>query len=805
MIMDAPSDRDLAPESVGLKENAWRPLEFHLIREKLAAHTSFAPARELALELAPGYDDASIQAQQQETTEARQFLEQGLTLDLSGATDPRPALQRAALGGTLTGEELRSVSNTLKVARKARTVVMRQRNMPALAVLARDLPVLEEVEARISSAIGKSGDVLDNATPKLKEIREESRTAHERLTASLERTLRRLQRQEVLQEPIVTQRSGRMVLLVKSEMRKHLSGIVHDVSDSGATVFVEPMTAVGLGNRWRELSLAEEREVDRVLRLLSEVVAEHCDELLGAIELLAHLDLAIAKASYSIATDAIQPTIVEADHQYVHLTASRHPLLKGDVVPITMTLGGDCRLLVVTGPNAGGKTVALKTVGLLVLMAQAGLHVPAEEASLSLFDGVFADIGDQQSIQRSLSTFSSHIENLKSIMDRATGKSLVLIDELGASTDPEEGAALAKAILRRFSRQGGTLVATTHQRDVAAFVQEQPGMMNASVELDPQTLAPTYRLSPGLPGRSYALTIASKLGLDTATVEEAQALLSPAQKGAESLLKELQEERNLAVQKRREAEEAMAEAGRQRRELDQQLASVEETKAEILEEERTRLRKKAEDLAQRLRAVAKALERPPEKSEVKSELPHEKSELKETRLELKKVEQELKSADWRPAPSKLNGWKKDLESGDWVHLRGIPQPVEVITPPGDGDSAEVLLGTMRAHMPVSQLERLADVHTPRVPAGTVSRPRKRQANTELDLHGVRVEEGLERIDEFLSDATVDGLSSVRILHGVGTGALRSAVRELVAHHPLVKSYKKDENTLNDGVTIVELV
>ena len=803
--MNAPSDTNLAPKPVDLKENSQRLLEFHLIREKLAAHASFAPARELALELAPGYDSASIQAQQRETTEARRFLEQGFTLDLSEATDLRPALQRAALGGTLRGEELRGVYSTLKAARNARALVMRQKNMPALAGLARDLPVLEQVETRISSAIGKSGDVLDNATPELKEIREESRTAHERLTASLERTLRRLQRQEVLQEPIITQRSGRMVLLIKSEMRQRLSGIVHDVSDSGATVFVEPMTAVGLGNHWRELSLAEEREVDRVLRFLSEVVAEHTDELIGAIELLAQLDLAIAKASYSIASDAIQPTVAEAEQQYVRLTDARHPLLEGEVVPISVTLGGDCLSLVITGPNAGGKTVALKTVGLLVLMAQAGLHVPVEEASLSLFDGVFADIGDQQSIQRSLSTFSSHIENLKSIMDMATDKSLILIDELGASTDPEEGAALAKAILRHFSTEEVTLVATTHQRDVAAFVQEQPGMMNASVELDPQTLAPTYRLSLGLPGRSYALTIASKLGLDRATVDDAQALISPAQRGAESLLKELQEERNLAVQKRKEAEEATAEAGKQRRELDQQLASVEETKADMLEEARTQLRRKTDELTGRLRAAEKALERPKVKLERPPEKSEEQSELKETRQELKEIEQELKSPDWQPAPSKLNEWIKELKSGDWVHLRGIPQPVEVITPPGDRDSAVVLLGTMRAHMPVSQLDRLADVHTPRIPASTISRPRKRQANAELDLHGVRVEEGLERIEEFLSDATVDGLSSVRILHGVGTGALRSAVRELVAHHPLVKSYKKDENTLSDGVTIVELV
>ena len=608
-------------------------------------NTTFPPARELAFGLAPSYELAEVARRQEETTEARRLLGGGSSLELSEARDLGEALQRASLGGALTGEELRHVYYTLAATRRARAAVLRQKDMPVLGEVARGLPVLRDLEEQISSAIGVSGEVLDGASPVLKGLRAEGRSAYQRLMDSLERMVRRSQRDGILQEPIITQRNGRMVLLVKTEMKHRLPGIVHDVSDSGATLFVEPMAAVGLGNSWRELRLAEQREEEKVVRSLSAKVEAHSDELFLGGELLARLDLAMAKGRYASDTGAVAAALIDTERPYISLVDARHPLLEGEVVPI------------------------------------------------------YADIGDQQSIKRALSTFSSHIHNLRVIMEQAGDKSLALIDELGTSTDPEEGSALAKAILQGFLDRRITVVATTHHRDVAAFVQDHPGMMNASVELDPQTLAPTYRLTLGLPGGSYALTIASSLGLETEIVEGARALLSPDHQQAESLLKELQEERHLAQERRRQAEEAKVEAETRSAELDDQLAKIQDTKAQMIDEARHELQRRVDDTAKRLRAGERALER------VGSQ-----SVSREAQNELGKVRRELRSPTWQAPPSRRHDWLKQLQPGDRVYLRGMPQAVEVIAPPGDGDTAEVLLGTMRARVPAYQLDRPAPVH-----------------------------------------------------------------------------------------------
>ena len=772
-------------------------LEFHIVREKLAGYTTFPPAGELALGLAPSSDPVEVSVRQSETTEARRLLDGGSTPDLAEAKDLRMPLQRAALGGTLTGEELREVHDTLKTSRGTRADILRQREMPILRALAQDLPVIRDLERELAASIGPAGDVLDSASPILKELRSEARDAYQRLMDTLERTERRLLRQGILQEPIITQRNGRMVLLVKTEMKHRLPGIVHDVSDSGATLFVEPMGAIGLGNRWRESYLAQGREEERVLRSLSEAVGGHSNDLLRWMELLARLDVAMAKARYAIAIGATAPTVIETEGPYIRLLDVRHPLLEGEVVPITVELGEGQSIMLVTGPNAGGKTVALKTIGIMCLMAQSGLHVPAREATLAIFDGVYADIGDQQSIQRSLSTFSSHIQNLRTIMEEVTDRSLVLIDELGTSTDPEQGASLAKAILRYFSRRGCAVVATTHQRDVAAFVQEQPGMMNASVELDPSTLSPSYRLTQGLPGRSYALTIASRLGLSDEIIQDARSMLSPVHQQAETLLKGLQEERHLAEEKRTEAEEAASRAESRSADLEEQLLAIQDSKAEMVEEARHDLQRMADDVARRLRSAEKAL--------VELKPRPVAPEIKGARKEIAQVRRELRSPEWQPPPSRRGEWVKHIQSGDRVHLKGIPQPVEVIAPPKEGGTVEVLLGTMRARLPVHHLDRPARAYTTPSRDGIYfSRRSKGRIDPELDLRGARVEEALDRIDTFLNDATVSGLSSVRIGHGVGTGALRGAIREYLGHHPLAKSVGRVEGIGPDAVTVVEL-
>ena len=807
--LDGPGVADAREDSLWL-------LEFQVVRGKLAGYTTFAPAKDLALELLPSYPIEAVFAAQRETAEARRLLERGATIDLTGARDLRQPFQRAALGGVLTGEELRDVHDTLAANRVVRSAVLRHMDVPTITAVAGGVPVLPDLEKDIAAAVGRSGEVLDVASPELRDLRVETRLAYQRLMDSMERAMRRIGPHNVLQEPLITQRNGRMVLLVKSEMKHRLPGIVHDVSDSGATVFVEPMSAVGLGNLWRELRLAEEREEQRVLRALSARVEGHSDDLLRGIELLAQLDFAMAKARYAIAIAATPPTMLAADRQLVRLVEARHPLLEGDVVPVTVKMGNQWSVLVITGPNAGGKTVALKTVGLLALMAQAGLHLPAREATLSPFDAVYADIGDQQSIQRSLSTFSSHVMNLKKIAERATERSLVLIDELGTSTDPEEGSALAKAVLRYFARKGVTLLTTTHHREVAAFAQGQPGMMNASVELDPRTFAPTYRLTLGLPGRSYALTIASRLGLDDEIVGHARELLSPGHKGTEDLLKELQEERMLAEEAHKEAEGALERAEKRGSDLKEELASLRDTKAGLMEEARAQIQRQVEEITQSIRKAERAAARPaagPTRAPPVPEVPVPDApvldlpipDTKEARRELSRVREELRSPEWQPPASRRGDWLSRIKAGDRVYMRGVPRPVEVITPPGDEGTVEVLLGTMRARLPAHQLDRPAPAHSTASGDGVfLARAHRGRAATELDLHGVRVEDALERMEGFLNDAAVDGLRSVRVMHGVGTGALRSAVREYLNGHPLVKSAGRDEGIPNDGATVVEL-
>ena len=789
-------------------------LDFPLILRRLADYTTFEPARLLALSLAPSSDPTVVSTGQEETGEARLLLERGSEPDLSGAVDVGQALERAALGGVLSGAELRDLGATLRAGRQARYSLHRQQDAPRLRAMTQEMPLMEDLERDIARTVGSLGEVLDGASPLLGELRQQTRAAHQRLMDSMERAKRRLERQGILQEPIITQRNNRMVLLVKTEMKHRLNGIVHDVSDSGATLFMEPMASVPLGNQWREFQLAQEREEERILRTLSVQVEYLADDIQFASDLLARLDLALAKGRYAIRLNGAPVTLAASSQDAPHLLKlvdARHPLLEGEVVPLTVQLGDPWSLLLITGPNAGGKTVALKTMGLLVLMAQVGLQVPAREAQASMFDRVFVDIGDQQSIQRSLSTFSSHITNLKSIMEQATPSSLVLIDELGSSTDPEEGAALAKAILLSFFDKGARVVATTHQRDVAAFVQEHDGMANASVELDPQTLAPTYKLTVGLPGSSYALAIASRLGLEDATVEQARSFLGPVHRETEGILKELHEERGLAAQLSKDAEKALHEATEKQAQLDEKLANLRNSEATMLEEARFRLRRQVDEVASKLRGVEKALERrlvnpPPPLPDAIDPTESEAEqvpEFEEASNIIQEVRAELDAPRWEPPVTPRGNWIGSLKSGDRIYVKGVPQPVEALNSP-EGDTIEVLLGSMRARLPVHQLDRPAQPKTGPALSVRYSRPQPTTVERELVLRGMRVEEASARVDGFLDDATLAGLSTVRILHGAGSGALRSAIRELLVGHPLVKSFGPDPELRSDSVTVIEL-
>ena len=785
-------------------------LEFDQVREQIAAYTKTVVGGERARALTPTRDLLEIATRQQETSEARQYLDQGGGLEFGPEEDFRELLQRALLGGLLRGEELFLVRELLRAARYDRTEMGRHEEIPLLTSVSENIPELSDLERAISGAISPAGEVLDNASPVLHNLRREARNAQNRLNEIMERNLRRLQRAELVQEPLITQRNGRMVLLIKAEMRYRVPGIVHDVSDSGATVFVEPMPAIDMGNRWREARLAEEREVERILRQLSGMVGLSGEDLLLTLDLMARLDLDIAKARHSAAINAVAPWVSDQEvaDRHLKLVRARHPLLTGAVVPVSVDLDREQGVMLITGPNAGGKTVTLKTVGLLAIMAQAGLHVPAEEAHFPRFDGVYADIGDQQSIQQSMSTFSSHIANLKGIMSRATAHSLVLVDELGTSTDPEEGSALASAVLRYFQKIGSFVVGTTHHRGVSRFVQDQPGMVNASVDLDPTTLEPTYHVTLGLPGRSYALTIAARLGVPQEVIDDARSGISPVEQATEGLLQELQQERRVVEELREEAETARSEAVRQQRELDVQLADVEAAKANLVEESRQELQRRISGILDRLGRAERSLEaydlRQDAEARVRAET-ESVQEIQARREDVREIQRQVESAVWSPIEVERTPWQQILKEGDRVYIRGIAQPVEVIAAADSQDRVEVLLGTMRAKIPVYQLERQAEGHPSAASQGVyLDRAPRKPANADLDLRGLRVDEALSRVDEALNDAALDGAGTVRIIHGKGTGALRQAIREYLGGHPLVLSAQNGEGPGGDGITVAEL-
>ena len=785
-------------------QRALNLLEFDQIRLQLVAATRTAAGAEAAAELKPYADPRDIAVRQQETAEARRLLDTTGALELGPTEDLRPPIQRALLDGVLRGEELRNIGSLAAAARWNRNSMARREDLPLLASIAQNLPELPDLESAVNRAISSTGELLDNASPELARLRRESRAAYSSLNEVMQRFLRRYQRSGVAQENIVTERNGRMVLLIKTDFKGQAPGIVHDVSDSGATVFVEPMPAIELGNRWRETRLAEQREAERVLRHLSSLVGQYAEDITLMLSLLGRLDLATAKARYAQSNRAIAPTfLADTEPRRLELVGARHPLLPGDVVPTTINIGAGNPVLLITGPNAGGKTVALKTVGLLAMMAHAGLQVPAHDATLPLLDGIYADIGDQQSIFESLSTFSSHIRNIQRIMDAATPRSLVLIDELGSATDPEEGSALAIALLSHLRDLGAMVVATTHHRNVARLAQEEDGMVNASVDLNPRTLEPTYRLTHGIPGRSYALTIASRLGLPDEVISAAQSHLEPSHVQTDRLLQELQDERLTISELRSQAEQALNDARAREREIAQELEAVEDTKAELVEEARRELAEQIVDVANQIRRAERSLER----AAVNANGPAREADLRAERERLAETQREVVSPDWAPIPLERPPWYHDLRAGDRVYVRGVSRPVEVVTAPNEQQELEVIIGTMRARLPVYQLDRPADrIHPVAEQAGVVYRrpENKRTLSPEVNLHGYRVDEALSLIDTLLDDAALEGMSSLKIVHGKGTGALRRAIREYLAGHPLVATTEPGEGGLAAAVTVVQL-
>jgi DNA mismatch repair protein MutS2 len=785
-------------------------LEFDAVREHLARHASFSAGRELALGLLPSNEVDEARRRLAATGEA--LLLPGLRpgLHLGGVHDVRRLAERARVGGVLGPDELLDVASTVRSARAWRR---------GLATLRDETPTLLELAEMylsdhsglaedIQDAIGEGGDVLDSASPALGRLRTELRGAHDRLVTRLREIMSAPPFRDVVQDPVVTQRAGRYVIPIRAESRGQVPGIVHDQSASGATLFVEPLAVVDMANRWRTLILEEEREVERILRALSQEVGEQADALLSSVEGLAQIDLARASAALAEQHRATVPELVSlprpAGQPVLRLLNARHPLLRGEVVPISLDLGGEFDLLLITGPNTGGKTVALKTAGLLSLMAQAGLFIPADEGSLvAVFERVQADIGDEQSLQQSLSTFSSHISRIVRMLRDADSCSLILLDELGAGTDPQEGAAIARALLDFLRERGAYVIATTHYPELKSYAEGTPRVQNASVEFDVQTLSPTFRLMIGTPGRSNALAIAERLGMPREVLDRARTYVTPQARETEALLQEIARERSVAEDARaralREAAEAATLKARARatlRDAETKHREVWEHAQSAAEEELAELRREAHRLRLQLQAGRERGYSEPARQAI------------ESALTLPGFAVPPAPVIREPEPATPQTARVELGAEVLVPRLGLPGRILAVRE----DTVEVEVLGRRVHMPLRELEgatrptsaerRAAEPE--RMTANAIVTPRG-NVPFQLDLRGLRRDEALERLDQYIENASLAGLPEARIVHGKGTGAIRHAVREELRKSQYIARFAPElDSSGGDGATLIWL-
>ena len=778
-------------------------LEFSHIREILADYTSFSASRVLAMSLQPLQDRDRISVLLQQTAEARQLLALDKGFSIGSTHDIRDKVKLAALEGILDALSLIEVQQTLAALHDLRRYLKSiSGDFPLLWNIAEGIVELHQIEKDIGACIDPAGEVLDAASPALANIRTQLRTTRSQILEKLEAIVRSPRGDRLLQEDVITERDGRYVLLVKLENRHDVKGIVHDISNTGATVFMEPTATVGLGNAIRELVAEERHEIEKILRLLSAEVGAHKEDITRSIELTAELDLILAKARYARRINAVEPLISAPDSEgdgketgSIKLVNARHPLLGDKAVPFSVELGDSFSVLVITGPNTGGKTVTLKTIGLLSVMAQAGMPVPADGASrLPIFDGVFTDIGDEQSIEQTLSTFSWHVGNIVRIIGQATGKSLVLLDELGTSTDPAEGSALARAILRHFLTRGTLTVATTHFSDLKVFAHTTTGLNNASLEFDPKTLAPTYHLTIGTPGGSNALATAARLGIPAEIINDARSMLSGHSQELEGLLANLMEEKQKITALELDLLTERDTVTKHSADLEKELQRLKTEECRAVQSARDEIVREAAELHKEIRQAA-------------AELRKEKtaSRIEQAKRSLAKVRERLDSEVWQPSAAETP--EEDagvIKAGDTVLVKEAGLTATVTAISEESQEVEVQAGRTKMRLALSSV-----VKTVPSPAGKVAPPVKlppsRRVAMELDLRGKRADEVEPALDAYLNDAAQSNIIEARIIHGIATGTVRNIVREFLKNHPLAKSFRpgvRDEG--GDGVTMVRL-
>jgi DNA mismatch repair protein MutS2 len=811
-------------------------LEYPKILERLAGYCDFSASVELARALEPTDSFELATARLAETTEARKLLSVQ-DIGIGGAHDIRPAADLAARGGVLDPQALLDVKSTLISCREIKKSFEKRKTglgkdsdiksireearvfveYPRLGELAEALPDSHGIVDAITRILSERGEVLDSASPKLASLRREIKVAHGRLMSRLQRYL--TESAKKLQEPIITQRDGRYVIPLRAEFKGSIKAVIHDQSASGATLFVEPLPVVELNNEMRELELKERDEERRILAEVSSLVGEHASELKYGVENLAMLDLILAKAKYAEELKAGEPILHELSKVKsqksddlgpstfdLNLIHARHPLLNADtVVPIDVDPREGTRAIVITGPNTGGKTVSLKTVGLLVLMAQSGLHIPAQSGSeLPCFHSVYADIGDEQSIEQSLSTFSGHITNIIRILKKIDHRSLVIFDELGSGTDPQEGAAIARAILTHLLETGAMTLVATHYPELKTFAHSTEGVVNASLEFDIKTLRPTFKLTIGLPGRSNALAIAQKLGLPQSIIDAARAEINPLDLRADKLLDDIRKERNRTSREREKLEKARAKLEKQTLELEQRLEKIEDERRETLAKARAEGELEVAVLKRNIDSL-------------KSQLKKASQPLQAIRSLEEKIE-EIEGKVTQPVerksdPLSVTG-NQSLKLGEKV-IVGTLNAEGVVTALGEAD-AEVQIGTIRVRARLSDLMRRTGEPSSDVKkadggkqksaaSSTVNRPSSASPGMEVDLRGLMSEDALDKLERYLEQAYLAGLPFVRIIHGKGTGKLRQAVREALKGHAYVKSFEEGgDKEGGEGVTVAKL-
>ncbi len=787
-------------------------LEYRRVIEKLMGHASCSLGREFASQLEPLPYPETVVRRLQETREAREMRDKDSGMPLGGIRDIRETLERARIAMMLVPQELLDVMHTTAAGRRLRLFLLnRKEKYPVLAEMATNIPILQLIETKIDGSISEGGTVRDSASAELGRIRSGIKIAQNRLNDRLQGILASEKYRTFIQEFVVTVREGRYCIPVKHEYAKAFGGLVHDASASGATVFIEPTQAVDLGNELKQLAIKEEQEIFRILSDLSGLVGSYYSEMQSMVSILGHLDVIHAKAILAEEMDAIEPKLNRKG--IVKLYNARHPFLPGKVTPIDVELGERFTTLLITGPNTGGKTVTLKTVGLLTLMTLSGMQIPAgPDSEIALFDQIFADIGDEQDIQQSLSTFSAHLKNIVRIVETMRPNALILMDEVGAGTDPAEGAALAKSLFDHFQFRNARVIATTHYGELKEYAYARANVENASVEFDKETLTPTYRILLGVPGSSNALYIASRLGLRAEIVDEARGFLSNREIETGQLLQRIEESRKKTGIAEREAIHAKEEAIRLQEEYQlrvQQIADAQRTARQQAQEEAKEIIRRASDKAENLLKELQKMNKGVKKG------PNVRQRFNTLRND---TYQELAQKGELPA--------EELAPIDPGHVYKAGEKVRVLSLNLDGELLEnpknglvpLQVGMMRVTLPLEQLRPLKRSEAAEAEkrarakqaalstgVGEIAMQKAAMISPELMLRGMRVEEAHPLLDKYMDDASAGGINQVRIIHGKGTGALRSAVWSFLSGHPGVSSYRAGDNGEGgDGATVVTM-